>query len=852
MNQYVHPNNTSGAKICFILDWPNEEQASQSTPFAGNTRNYLTRLLAGTGLGAGDYSINYLVKRCPNGGDNDEAFRGDFYKSIELPTYTKTGKISKKVKVVQKPTEEYLAYIQQLKEEIYEQKPNIIVAMGEEVLRTLCSTGGILSYRGSVMESTLVPGCKVVPVPSPRWVITSAQWEYLYVTINDLKKVIYEAEFSEIRRDNFESIIAPGLDYSLDYLHRLISEPSKRWSFDIETRAGSIACLGFCYDDQALCIPLQTTQGPYWTVSEEALIWKKVGEVFQSNPNLIGQNLTYDLDWIMDYGVESSGVFLDTMIGQFILAPEMQKGLDYICSLYTDALYYKDEGKTWSSKIPDEQLWKYNCKDTYYTLKASYGIETTLKNQGMWSLWEDYGRKLIPIALEIQKRGLAINQKRRDEVTEIILSEYNALRPEVVKAVGFEINVNSPVGVQQYLRNGLGLPLRKKRGTGKSTADEDALMGFLVKPLSKQAQKKVHPQYKEILTLIMKERHLRKAGSYCGIKIKSGGEIESDPLFSDNDNIVRSSNNITGTKTWRFSMSASPHGTGWNLQTAPKQLRFYDSPKGRIFLQPDQKQAEARVVAWKAGCKKQIELFNDPSRSIHLEFGSTVFKKQLSKDTPEYTAAKSGVHGGNFRMMAERLAKTTGIDIGICEMAIEGYHKLYPEIRFNYHNKLKDMVLRDGYLENPFGLRRYFYHAIAGVTLTGKLSNDDWNDICSWIPQSTIPFITNLTLMRVCDKLDYIWIHQQGHDAFLISVPIGCEEETSNLIFQEGSKIKSMINGRELIIPWEMQMGYRWDVMYEEVGKFSYRDWESHYQSDVKAGKLGTREKIIKGIYGIL
>ena len=846
------------AKICFIFDYPPEGKIVEPEAFSGvkqpynAARNLFTRCLTGAGIRADEYSVKYLCERLPDGCHSDEDFRQHCYKVIELPTYTKTGKISKVVKKVWARKEEYQEGIDRVARELYDEKPNVVVALGEEALSVLCGVNGILSYRGSVLDSTLVPGIKCIPVVAPQWVITSAMWEYLYIAINDLKRVKYEAEFSEIRRNDWKSTIAPDLDYCLAYLDILVASNNTRWSFDIETRAGSIACLGFCYNDEACCIPIQTTQGPYWSALEEAIIWQKVNQVFRANPNLIGQNLTYDLDWILDYGVESCGVLLDTMIGQFILAPEMQKSLDYICSIYTDAVYYKDEGKTWNSKIPDEQLWNYNNKDTYYTLQASYGIEENLKKQNLWSLWGEYGRQLIPIALEIQKRGLEVNKKRQAEVTQTILEEYEKVRAEVVSAVGFELNVSSPVGVQNYLINGLCLPLRKKRKTGKQSADEDTLMGFLVKPLSARAQKTVHPDYKRILTLIMKERHLRKAGSYCGIKIESGGAITPDEKFCDPDNIVRNSVNISGTKTWRFSMSTNPHGTGWNTQTAPKQLRFYDAPKGRIFLQPDQKQAEARVVAWKAGCKKQIELFNDPTRSIHLEFGSTVFKRQLQKDTPEYTAAKSGVHGGNFRMQAERLAKTTGIAVPICEMAINGYHKIYPEIRFNYHNRLKDEVLKNGYLENPFGLRRYFYHAIAGVTITGKLSNDDWNDICSWIPQSTIPFITNLTLMRVCDKLDYVWVHQQGHDAFLISVPEGREVETSNLIIEEGSKIKSIINGRELMIPWEMCMGYRWDMMYEHYEQFDRAEWGKRCEEDYKKGKAGTRDKIIQGIYGIL
>jgi len=815
----------------------------------GEIPTLLDKVIRGSGYGPSD--CGYLSVVPESAEQNDDTFKANYYQTVETPTFTKTGKISKVTHKTIKKTEEYENHIRQLRETLYLVKPNIVVACGDEVLGALCGVSGILSYRGSVLESTLIPGLKVLAMVDPQWIKDKAQWEYIYVSIGDFKKAIAESQYPELKKEEYDAIIAPNFDLCVDYLSRLAASPDTRWSFDIETRAGSIACLGFCVDRTALCIPLQTTTGPFWSAAEESELLSHVGKVFANNPNLVGQNLTYDLDWMLDWGIEAKGVLLDTMIGQFILSPESPKGLDYICSLYTDAVYYKDEGKTWGSTIPDEQLWKYNLKDCFYTLQASYGIQRRLLELDLWKLWQAYGLRLLDVALEIQKRGVLIDIPSQEAARSVILDEYARLRPEVVGAVGYEINVSSPVAVQKFITD-MGLPLKKKFKTKKATADEDALMGFLVKDLPKKYQGKVDPQYREKLKLIMKERHLRKAGTYVGVKIKSGGVVEADPLFCDSDGVVRSQLNVAGTKTWRFSMSESPHGTGWNLQTAPKQLRTYKAPPGRIFLQPDQKQAEARVVAWLAQCTKQMELFNDPTRSIHLEFGSKVFQRQLQKDTPEYTAAKSGVHGGNFRMMAERLAKGTGVPVPVCEMAINGYHKEYPEIRFNYHEWVKREIMAKGYLENPFGLRRYFFHAIGGLKVHGKFNNDDWNDACSWIPQSTVPFITNLTLLMVCDILSYVWIHQQGHDAFLISVPVGCEKETSDVIIEQGNSISCNIKGRKLSIPWEMTMGYTWGNMYETYDSFGYQEWRELVEKDIAKGKSGTKEAILKGIYGIL
>jgi hypothetical protein len=105
--------------------------------------------------------------------------------------------------------------------------------------------------------------------------------------------------------------------------------------------------------------------------------------------------------------------------------------------------------------------------------------------------------------------------------------------------------------------------------------------------------------------------------------------------------------------------------------------------------------------------------------------------------------------------------------------------------------------------------------------------------------------------MQLQREVDYVWVHQQGHDAFLISVPEGREEECSNLIMQIGGGISVNIKGRLLIIPWEMTMGYSWGAMYESYGRMSYADWQGRVKDDERKGKLAAKG-IIKAAYGVL
>jgi hypothetical protein len=237
---------------------------------------------------------------------------------------------------------------------------------------------------------------KVLAVEHPSYVLR--QPIEFWILAHDLKKAKREAEFPEIRSLPWYEISDPGHDLraTLARVCYIGKHPSVKWTLDVETRAGTLACFGCAYrlDDGTLfafCVPLQTTTGPYWTPEEECEIWRELNEAATFNPNLCNQNIEYDLYYLLRYGVEPSGVYMDTMLAHSILYPEFPKGLDFLCSFYLDdVVYYKGEGRDWSAGDRDKDLWAYNCKDDAFTLRCVEEIDKKLIERGLYERYHGF------------------------------------------------------------------------------------------------------------------------------------------------------------------------------------------------------------------------------------------------------------------------------------------------------------------------------------------------------------------------------------------------------------------------------------------------------------------------------
>jgi uracil-DNA glycosylase len=381
--------------MVFIGESPGADEVTAKEGFVGTAGRCLQKACRVAGLDWATVGRSNLAKRRPFSDSND--FRKAFYQTIEEPIYTPTGKLSKRTAKTTLWTAEYDEWQNLLAEELRHHNPNLIVAAGNEALTAITGVSGITNYRGSVLESrgafTRPDGYpfKVLATYHPSYIVQGGIHEF-FILAHDLRKAKREAEFAEVRREPYEEIISPTID-QISLLLAYVRDSGCRWTLDVETRAGTLACFGIgCRWPSStlvgLCIPIQTTVGPYWSPEDECAIWEVLHAAATANPNLINQNLPYDIYYLLKYGIEPSGVYIDTMLLHSLLYPEFPKGLDFLCSFYLDdCVYYKSEGRNWSAGDRDEDLWKYNIKDAVFTLRIAEKQEQEARQRGLWEFY---------------------------------------------------------------------------------------------------------------------------------------------------------------------------------------------------------------------------------------------------------------------------------------------------------------------------------------------------------------------------------------------------------------------------------------------------------------------------------
>lgn len=782
--------------------------------FVGGSGKILERMLKHAGISFTSCNRTNVAKRRPPGDDF-----GTFYHDSKERTIA---------------TKELEWWLQLLYAEITRYRPNLLIAVGGEALKAFCpSATGITKWQGSLLESSVIPGLKVLPIVHPAYIMRD-NWEYYYITQTYLKRAAIEATASTIVQEEPANAFITGihLTETLEYLHHIRSSNAP-WYIDIETRGDTLHCFGLyssARPHQAICVPIQTTTGPAFSVSDEAHIWQALSLAMRDNDKLRNQNVVYDLDYLMDYGCEPSGVDFDPMIGMNVLWPEFPKGLDFTTSIFTRYPYYKDEGKTWGKKVPDQQVWTYNCKDMVTTPETSEAIIHELKERKLYDLCQKRSTAFIPIVMEMMRNRLRLDRDWHSKLAGILADERIKKHQELTATIGRDINVKSSQQIQTLLYDELRLPVKKKRGTGQPTVDE-----YSLKELRAETSN-------PILNLILEERHLRtKESNYINVT------FDSDP---DGDLYLGYMGNIGGTKTGRWSFSKSPKWRGSSPQTVSKIMRLmYAPPRDSVFWQRDLSQAEARIVAWLSNCRFLLDVFASPVK-IHKLVGGRIFKRApelIIADSMEYDIAKRVVHGYDYMMQYRKIAILANVPYDFAQIAYNEYAKEVPEID-GWHLEVKNTAIKTGRLITPIGRVRECFQAAGALANLGQLPDETWRDLISYIPQSTVPDVLNEGMLRVWNTLPWLRFHQQGHDSYLCSGP---PERTAEVyeVAERAADIHFTIRDRDCFIPGEFQWGYLWGAMLPYVpGEPTTRDaWEAR----CKAEGMFEEASITKKLYSL-
>ena len=229
--------------------------------------------------------------------------------------------------------------LERLQGEIEQQQPNLILALGKTAVWALCGEAAIGKVRGYPMTSTT--GRMVLPSWHPAAVLRN--YKLRPVMMMDIAKAQRLSASSHLPKQSGFIIIEPSIQEFEEFYHEHIV-PAKAVAADIETEGGTITEVGFAVSrDAAINVPfLKRPNKNYWSAfEEEKRAWQLVQLILETKP-IIGQNFAYDMKYLWrEMGITAPGFKDDTMLMHHALQPEMEKGLGFLGSLYTDRPRWK-------------------------------------------------------------------------------------------------------------------------------------------------------------------------------------------------------------------------------------------------------------------------------------------------------------------------------------------------------------------------------------------------------------------------------------------------------------------------------------------------------------------------------
>ena len=229
--------------------------------------------------------------------------------------------------------------IERLALEIQLVQPKVILTLGNCAIWAVLRRTGIMKVRGSVQACEIAQGYKVLPTFHPKMV--KARWENRIPFFSDIDKLSREAHTKAIQLVPKSLRILPDLQDLEDFWNSHLRDAALI-SFDIETQAGFITCIGFASNaEHAIVVPFYDRDSPtgaYWSDAEsETAAWVWVAKVLSSDVPKLAQNGLYDLQYLARVvGIPVNAYTEDTMLLHHTLWPELPKGLGAIATLHTD------------------------------------------------------------------------------------------------------------------------------------------------------------------------------------------------------------------------------------------------------------------------------------------------------------------------------------------------------------------------------------------------------------------------------------------------------------------------------------------------------------------------------------
>lgn len=462
----------------------------------------------------------------------------------------------------------------------------------------------------------------------------------------------------------------------------------------------------------------------------------------------VGQNIKYDMEVLMNYGVRLAAPMFDTMLAHYVLQPEQKHNTETIA----------------------ETLHQYNV------------LKPRLKETGVEDLFYNIEMPLVPVLAEMEMTGVRLDTDALAETSKVLTERMHQIEQNIYGLSGHEFNIASPKQVGEVLFGEMKIVEKpKKTKTGQYVTSEEVLQQLRSKA--------------PIVDHILEHRGLKKLlGTYVDALPK---------LINPRTGHIHTTFNQAVTATGRLS-SSNP-----NLQNIPvrgedgKEIRkcFIPEP-GQLFFSADYSQIELRVMAHLSGDENMIEAFRE-GYDIHAATAARIYKEDInSVSRDQRTKAKRANFGIIYGITVFGLAERLDISRDEAKQLIEGYFNTFPGVHA-YMEKAKETAREHGYAETFFHRRRYLPDITSHNATVRNFA--ERNAINAPI-QGSAADIIKIAMVRIYERFQREGIRSkmilQVHDELNFSVLPEEKERVEKIVIEE------MQNAYPLHVPLVADSGW--------------------------------------------
>jgi DNA polymerase I len=441
-------------------------------------------------------------------------------------------------------------------------------------------------------------------------------------------------------------------------------------------------------------------------------------------------------------------------------------------------------------------------------------------------------RALQGPTLEMRCRGVLVDQSRKmdviDEYYQILERLEVQLERIVFEGIGLlSFNWRSPRDLQRLFYEELGIsPIRR---SGRPTVDRAARERLEVYPIAQQLIKHINA-----LTEI-------------------GDKISVLKTAIDPDGRIRTSYNIAGTSTGRFSSSFSEFGTGGNLQNVEESLRsIFVADPGYKFAKCDAKSGESFCVGaiewnlFRDGRYLDACESGDPHTAVaRMCWGNLPWTGDLKKDQaiaklPYYRQlsyrdmCKKLGHGSNYGGQPKTLSEVAKVDLDLVQQFQPKYFTAFPSHQL-WHAEVDNTLRRKGFLISLLGRRRHFF---------GRRNDPKTlREAIAYDPQSSLRDIVSTALLRIW-RANYTIIAMDDHDALTFMYPEHLEDEIIPRLMSDLVVEVPLEGGRSLRIPYDCETGWNKGKFDAEKNPNGLKEYHGH-DNRTRQASPGILDRII-------